>query len=477
MIELKNISFTYENNREGDTQLRHVDLQVAQGELVILAGRSGCGKTTLTRVLNGLCPQFYPGELTGSYLLDGQDALKMPVHQLGTMVGSVFQDPRSQFFTTNTTDEIVLGVENIPLERSVMQQRVKAVCSQMNLQRLLDRRIFPLSSGEKQLIAIASVCTMEPKVIVMDEPSANLDSDAMVRLGALLYRLKEAGHTILLSEHRFHYVRDSFDRLVFMEDGEITSIYSRSEALSLTEGQLAVMGLRPFQPPAFRVGGAFLSKPEDAFQASQISCMLDGRQILEDVTFSARSGRILAIAGPNGAGKSTLCRTITGLCRAMGTVQIDGAYLKRKRRTKQSFFVQQDADYQLYAPTVVDEFLIGKRASPELRQAALARLNEMGLEPFAVRHPASLSGGQKQRLLLALAAESGRDLLVFDEPTSGLDGYNMRLTVKLLRQLAAAGKCLLLITHDMDLIAAAADCVLYLEQGKLRYHRNVLRDK
>ena len=161
----------------------------------------------------------------------------------------------------------------------------------------------------------------------------------------------------------------------------------------------------------------------------------------------------------------------------MGTVQIDGAYLKRKRRTKQSFFVQQDADYQLYAPTVVDEFLIGKRASPELRQAALARLNEMGLEPFAVRHPASLSGGQKQRLLLALAAESGRDLLVFDEPTSGLDGYNMRLTVKLLRQLAAAGKCLLLITYDMDLIAAAADCVLYLEQGKLRYHRNVLRDK
>ena len=233
MIELKNISFAYESSREGESQLRHVDLKVEKGELVILAGRSGCGKTTLTRVLNGLCPQFYPGELTGSYLLDGQDALKIPIHQLGTMVGSVFQDPRSQFFTTNTTDEIVLGMENIPLERSVMQQRVKAVCSQMNIERLLDRRIFLLSSGEKQLIAIASVCAMEPKVIVMDEPSANLDSGAMVRLGALLYRLKEAGHTILLSEHRFHYVRDSFDRLVFMENGEISSIYSRSEALSV----------------------------------------------------------------------------------------------------------------------------------------------------------------------------------------------------------------------------------------------------
>ena len=177
----------------------------------------------------------------------------MPVHQLGTMVGSVFQDPRSQFFTTNTTDEIVLGMENIPLERSVMQQRVKAVCSQMNLQRLLDRRIFPLSSGEKQLIAIASVCAMEPKVIVMDEPSANLDSDSMVRLGALLYRLKEAGHTILLSEHRFHYVCDSFDRLVFMENGEISSIYSRSEALKPDRSAACGHGATPL--PAARFPG------------------------------------------------------------------------------------------------------------------------------------------------------------------------------------------------------------------------------
>ena len=145
-----------------------------------------------------------------------------------------------------------------------------------------------LSSGEKQLIAIASVYAMEPKVIVMDEPSANLDSDAMVRLGALLYRLKEAGHTILLSEHRFHYVRDSFDRMVFMEDGEISSIYSRSEALSLTEAQLAVMGLRPSGRPLSKWVGRFSSKPEDTLQVSKISRMLDGRQILEDVTFSAQ---------------------------------------------------------------------------------------------------------------------------------------------------------------------------------------------
>ncbi len=474
MIELKNISFSYANSRE-DSQLRHIDLKIKKGELILLAGKSGCGKTTLTRVLNGLCPQFYPGILTGSYSLDGQDALKMPIHQLGTMVGSVFQDPRSQFFTTNTTDEIALGMENIPLERAVMQERVNAVCAQMNIDRLLDRRIFPLSSGEKQLIAIASICTMKPKVIVMDEPSANLDSDAMVRLGTLLYRLKEAGHTIILSEHRFHYVRDYFDRLIFMEDGAISAIYDHNEVLRLKRDQLAGMGLRPFDTPEFQVGGAFQSKPEDTLQISEISCMLDSRQILDEVSFSARSGKILAIAGPNGAGKSTLCRAITGLYRAMGTVQIDGEYLKRKKRTNHSFFVQQDADYQLYAPTVLDEFWIGKKETSNLKETALIRLKEMGLDTFQNRHPASLSGGQKQRLLLAIAAASNRSLLVFDEPTSGLDGYNMRLTVRLFKQLAQEGKCILLITHDMDLISEAADCVIYIEQGKVRYHRNVLR--
>ena len=233
MIELKNISFSYANNCE-NSGLRRIDLTVKKGELIILAGKSGCGKTTLTRVLNGLCPQFYPGNLTGSYSLDGQERTENAYPSVRYDGGQrIPKTHAASFFTTNTTDEIALGMENIPLERAVMQERVKAVCTQMNIDRLLDRRIFPLSSGEKQLIAIASICAMEPKVIVMDEPSANLDSDAMVRLGTLLYRLKAAGHTIILSEHRFHYVRDSLTGLFFMENGAISAIYDHNEALRL----------------------------------------------------------------------------------------------------------------------------------------------------------------------------------------------------------------------------------------------------
>lgn len=475
MIELKNLSFSYENTNEARGQLKGIDLHVKKGELVIISGKSGCGKTTLTRVLNGLCPSFYPGEIDGEYILDGDDALKMPIHRLGTMVGSVFQDPRSQFFATNTTDEIVLGMENIPLKREVMQERLNAVCKQMDIERLADRRIFPLSSGEKQLVAIASVCAMEPKVIVLDEPSANLDSEAMVRLGVLLYRLKTAGHTIILSEHRFHYVRDSFDRLLFMEDGAIAAVYNREEALSLTAKKMASMGLRPFDAPTFCVGGAYRQDQDDTLQVSAISCILDRRQILDEVNLTAKSGKILAIAGPNGTGKSTLCRIITGLYRATGTVSLNNELLKRKRRTQESFFVQQDSDYQLYAPTVLDEFFLGKKKTAERKETSLSLLREMGLSDFVDRHPASLSGGQKQRLLLALAAASERRFLVFDEPTSGLDGFNMRMAIKLLKRLAERGCCILLITHDMELIAEAADNVLYLEKGKVRYHRNIQR--
>ena len=210
-------------------------------------------------------------------------------------------------------------------------------------------------------------------------------------------------------------------------------------------------------------------------EANNVVKTFDGFRALDGANMTVPRGAVYGLVGPNGAGKSTLCRIITGLYRAMGTVSLDGELLKRKRRTQKSFFVQQDSDYQLYAPTVLDEFSLGKKETAELKETALSRLREMGLEVFTDRHPASLSGGQKQRLLLALAAASGRSLLVFDEPTSGLDGFNMHLTVELLKRLAGEGRCILLITHDMELIAEAADSVLYIEGGKLRYHRNVLR--
>ena len=233
MIELKNLSFSYENSSEAKGQLRGIDLHVKKGELVILSGRSGCGKTTLTRILNGLCPGFYPGKLEGGYSLDGEDALKMPIHRLGTMVGSVFQDPRSQFFATNTTDEIVLGMENIPLERPVMQERLNTVCKQMNIERLIDRRIFPLSSGEKQLVAIASVCAMKPKVIVLDEPTSGLDGRNMRSVSKQLHTLAQKGHIILMITHDLECALATCSRALVIRDGTLADDFQIDDAWRL----------------------------------------------------------------------------------------------------------------------------------------------------------------------------------------------------------------------------------------------------
>ena len=473
MIELKNICYAYPGAHKGAGQLQGINLSIGQGECILLSGVSGCGKTTLTRVLNGLCPQFYEGVLTGEYRIGERDARRIPIHELGTIVGSVFQDPRSQFFATNATDELVLGMENIPLAREEMHRRTAATISLLEIERLMGRRIFPLSSGEKQRLAIASVCAMEPKVLVLDEPSANLDSEAIQHLSILLYRLKEKGCTIVLSEHRFSYVRELFDRLVFMENGKISSILSRDEALSLTPEQLSKMGIRGFQEPKLKICGTALEQGDEVLRVQGISCFRSGSQILDDVSFHVQRGQILAVAGQNGAGKSTLCRAVTGLYRSQGAVENEGRFLRRKQRTKASFFVQQDADYQLYAPTVEEGFYIGYKSDPQRREKTQKALAAVGLWEYRERHPISLSGGQKQRLLLALASVSGRRILVFDEPTSGLDGHNMRLTAGILKELASKGNYVVLITHDMELIDLVADSILYLSGGKIVYHKKL----
>ncbi len=472
MIRLEHLSFQYGAGTQREGQLKDISLQVKPGEFILLTGKSGCGKTTLTRVINGLCPQFYPGVLTGSYFLDGRDAASIPIGKLGSIIGSVFQDPRSQFFATNTTDEIVLGMENAGFSREQMLSRFRQTVAQVGVENLLERPLFSLSSGEKQRIAIAAACAVQPKVLVLDEPSANLDGDAIARLSTLLFRLKEAGTTIILSEHRLHYVKDFFDRMVIMDNGTITTVFDREAALSLTDEKLKSLGLRLFHEPAIVHGKRLVSTESAAVSARQISISFDGHKVLDEAALCAPEGKILAMMGSNGAGKSSFCRVLTGLYKQqVGQVYIKGKPAKRKKRTASTFFVQQDTDYQLYAATVEDEFRVGKRPR-DISKAQIERfLEDAGLHDMLGRHPLSLSGGQKQRLLLALAAASGKEILVLDEPTSGLDGQNMRVTAGLLKKIAAQGKSVILITHDRELLSEAADSLLYMDKGKVVYHR------
>lgn len=474
MIQLEHLSFRYGMDHQQESQMKDISLHVKPSEFILLTGKSGCGKTTLTRVINGLCPQFYSGTLTGTYFLGGRDAANIPISELGTMIGSVFQDPRSQFFATNTTDEIVLGMENAAISRDKMTCRLRETAAQVGVESLLERPLFPFSSGEKQRVAIAAACAVQPRILVLDEPSANLDSDAIARLSRLLFRLKEVGTTIILSEHRLHYVKDFFDRMIVMENGSIMAEYDRDQALRLTQPELKGMGLRLFHEPSVTPGARIKEAESACLRAHQIGISFDGQKVLDEVGFCAEKGQILAIMGSNGAGKSSVCRVITGLYKQqVGQVLINEKAAKRKHRTRSTFFVQQDTEYQLYAATVEDEFHIGKRRKDMTKAEIEGYLQDVGLDHVLERHPLSLSGGQKQRLLLALAVASGRDILVLDEPTSGLDGDNMRVTASLIKRIASQGKTIILITHDLELLNEAADSLLYMNKGRVAYHKSL----
>lgn len=457
LIELHDISFCYAGTH--DKSLKNVSLSVNEGELNLLTGESGCGKTTLTRIINGLCPQFYDGEVSGRYLLDGKNALDMELDEIGIHIGNVFQDPRSQFFASNVTDEIVLAMENRNYPHELMESRLQEISKMLGIGELLDKDLLKLSSGEKQKVAVAAACVTKPKILVLDEPSANLDADATNQLGELLKRLKEQGVTIIISEHRLAYLAKLTDRMVLMKEGEIAGIYSGEQARAFSSEKLCEIGLRLFYLQAKKDLSDY-AENKPYLQMNHIVCKRRNTTILDHITLNAEKGKIIAITGKNGAGKTTLCKIAAGLLKEnSGYVILNGTNMNRRKRLQSCFFVGQDPDYQLYASTVLDEVLLNRKKTPENIRKAEQLLKQLDLSAFAKRHPASLSGGQKQRVLLAAALMWERPVLILDEPTSGLDGKHMREMAKLLRSIADGGTCVLIITHDTELINDCADFV------------------
>ena len=242
MIEFKNVSFSYEG-QEHDS-LHGISLKIADGECVLFCGRSGCGKTTVTRLVNGLIPQFYQGELQGRVLVDEQEISDLPMYQIAAKVGSVFQNPRTQFFNVDTDSEIAFGIENEARPVKELEERVEQTTKDLHIEKLRNRNIFELSGGEKQKIAFASVYAMNPEIYLLDEPSSNLDMASIQELKEHLRLIKSQGKTILIAEHRLYYLMELADRIVYLEDGEIARIFTSEEFLRLTETEREHMGLR-----------------------------------------------------------------------------------------------------------------------------------------------------------------------------------------------------------------------------------------
>ena len=335
------------------------------------------------------------------------------------------------------------------------------------MENLLGKNIFSLSGGEKQKIACASVSASNPPIIVLDEPSSNLDISATKDLRRMIQIWKQQGKTVIIAEHRLYYLKELIDRVVYLKDGRIEKDYSALDALKLSVTQQAEMGLRPFDL------GAFPVTAHPVASSGSIECenfhfaYTKQRDALDIDSLSLPQAGVIAVIGHNGAGKSTLARCLCGLEKhCKGIVKVDGKPYNRKQRLSLSYMVMQDVNHQLFTESTEEEMLISMaEPAPDKADAVLDRLD---LLQFKERHPMALSGGQKQRVAIATALVSERKILVLDEPTSGLDLQHMKEVADELVTIQKMGKTSLVITHDYELIVSCCTHVLHLEHGMVQ---------
>jgi energy-coupling factor transport system ATP-binding protein len=505
VIRFEQVTVTYPG--AATPVLRGVDLHVREGELCLLVGRTGTGKSTLLRAVNGLVPHFTGGTLAGRVLVGGRDTRTHRPRDLADLVGMVGQDPAAGFVADVVEEELAYGMEWLGLAPQVMRRRVEETLDLLGLAELRDRPLGTLSGGQRQRVAIGAALAAHPRVLVLDEPTSALDPQAAEDVLATLQRLVlDLGLTVLLAEHRLERVVQYAEHVLHLpgdgrlESGSPADVLRTApvappvvelgrlagwEPLPLTvrdarrragdlRARLALVPERDAAAPAPRAAAAHAAGPP-LVRLAGVSARYGQRVALRGVDLSVAPGEVLAVMGRNGAGKSTLLAAMVGLVRpAAGQVELagDGAPLVPARAAahdvvrRAGLVPQQPADV-LYAATVARECTEGDRdaaAAPGTTRALLERLAP-GVDDR--QHPRDLSEGQRLALALAVVLVAGPPLLLLDEPTRGLDYPTKARLVAVLRDLAADGHGVVLATHDVELVADVATRVVILADGEV----------
>ncbi|MBS6940438.1 MAG: ABC transporter ATP-binding protein [Slackia piriformis] len=483
-IELEECSFSYKNSARAS--LDGVSLRVPRGQCVAVTGRSGCGKTTLTRLINALIPAVYEGELRGVVRVMGRPVPDWTMGKLSACVGSVFQNPRSQFVNLDVTSEVAFGCESHGIEREEMVGRVGEAAAALGIKHLLGSSTTALSGGQKQSVILASAYAVHPDIYVLDEPTASLDVRSMRRLAKTVASLKRQGKTVIVSEHRLWWLEGLADRYVMLKDGAVEGDWTAEEFAAIPLSRRNAWGLR-----AASVAEIDASIPSHILPAAHSRAVLSPGEnpvvrmrgvvagyrnapaVLDGCDFSLEPGRVVGIVGRNGAGKTTLLRCMAGLSKEKaGSVELGGARLRARKRAGKVYLVMQEPGYQLFGDTVDAElgdacWCARGRGSSECDEGIARMKKALALEKLGERHPLSLSGGERQRLSIAVGLLGHAEAVVFDEPTSGLDYDGMRRIDTQIAQMRERGIGVGIVSHDYEFLCSACDEIVELAGGRI----------
>jgi energy-coupling factor transport system ATP-binding protein len=505
LIAVEHLSFTYRRARE--LALADVSLEVRPGELLLIAGPSGCGKSTLLRCLNGLIPTTYRGELLGDVRINGRDTRELTLAEISRTVGNVLQDPERQIVASHVLEEVAFGLENQGLPVAEVVRRAEAMLDELNMLHLARRETFTLSGGEKQKLAAAGVLALQPQVLLLDEPLANLDPASAFEALALFRRLADSGRAVVIVEHRVEEVLSiDPERVMLMDQGRIiyagpaagmgefadpravklpapvamrrlAAIEARAQPAPderrTTDDEWRAPDSLPFSyaPPAHKPDRL---SDTPLVELRDVEFGYGGDPVLRGVGLKVHRGDRIALLGPNGSGKSTLVKHMVGLLRPRrGAVLIGGVpaeTISVAQAARQVGYVFQSPSHMLFAPTVREELAFGPRnvgqTEAEIASNSAEALALMGMAGYEERPPLTLSFGQQRRLCIASVIAMRARVLLMDEPTAGQD---YRSYTQFMDGIIALGvfAAQIFITHDIDLAISYANRVLLLTDGRI----------
>ncbi len=488
-LQITDLNFRYHTREE--LAIKNISLSVEAGQVLLIAGASGCGKTTLARCINGLIPRSYKGDLTGEILLNGTSISGLSLAKISQIVGTVLQDPERQILGTRVANEVAFGLENLNLPREEIRERIAQSLERLKISHLMDRETFNLSGGEKQKVALAGVLAMHPSILLLDEPLASLDPASAQETLSIIRGLANEGMTVLMVEHRVEDVlRISPENAIFMRDGEIkyygpTSGFDRSVDYHEVKLPAAMIMERAVDDPAparltelrenSRLGSLHAPSKDAMVEFKDVSFWYDPeRPVLHDVTLNINRGDVIAVLGPNGAGKTTLVKHAIGLLKPKsGEVKVEGINTHEATVAHIAStlgYVFQSPSHMLFAPTVQEELAFGptnlKHDPERIKKEVASALEIVHLTGMEQYPPLAMSFGQQKRVSIAAILSMESKILVMDEPTAGQDYKNYIDFMDSILQLPSFD-AILFITHDIDMAVIYANRVLMVNDGTL----------